>query len=196
LLAGFREAEAQGLDIENTFPRLVQARSLADAADVAAVLHGRVQRWSRAAQGRRRGTGDLVAGLIPRARGVGDPEMARALAERDEAMEGRARTLAEQAVEARPNWVKRLGAPPADPVRRERWMRALSTVAAYRDRWHITVEPVLGTLADVASTEQRNQRRRAQVAAERARAIALGTGHQQVDVGAELPLSVERGVER
>ena len=73
LLAAFREAEAQGLDIESTFPRLVEARSLADAADVAAVLHGRVERWSQAARGRRQGSGDLIAGLIPRAREVSDP---------------------------------------------------------------------------------------------------------------------------
>ena len=52
LLAAFREAEARGLDVEATFPRLVAGRSLADAADVAAVLHGRVERWTEAAGGR------------------------------------------------------------------------------------------------------------------------------------------------
>ena len=83
LLAAFREAEAQGLDIESVFPRLVEARSLDDAADAAAVLHGRVERWSQAARDRRRGSGDLIAGLIPRAQRVSDPEMARALAQRD-----------------------------------------------------------------------------------------------------------------
>jgi hypothetical protein len=51
LFAAFREAEARGLDIEATFPRLVAGRSLADAADVAAVLHGRVERWAQAAGG-------------------------------------------------------------------------------------------------------------------------------------------------
>ena len=122
--------------------------------------------------------------------------MGRALAQRDEAMEGRARTLAEQAVEDGHNWVKRLGNAPADPLRRERWMRALSAVAAYRDRWHVTAEQVLGTTADVASTEQRDQRRRALAAAERARAIAVPVGPQQVDPGNEVPLVVERGVER
>ena len=72
-------------------------------------------------------------------------------------------------------------------------MRALSTVAAYRDRWHISGERVLGATADVASTEQRDQRRRALAAAERARAIAVGP--QQVERGTEIPLSVEKGVE-
>jgi hypothetical protein len=193
LRAAFREAEAGRLDIERTFPRLVQARSLGDAADVAAVLHGRVERWSGSARGRRRGSGDFIAGLVPRAQGVSDPEMARALGERDEAMERRARTLAEHAVESREDWVHRLGDPPADPHRREHWMRALSTVAAYRDRWHITGERVLGEPADVTSTEQRDHRRRAHAAAQRARAGVNGT--RQVDTGIQVPLTVERGVE-
>ena len=114
LLAAFREAEARGLDVEDAFPRLVAGRSLADAADVAAVLHGRVERWTQAAGGRNRRADNLIAGLIPRAQGVSDPEMAQALAERDQAMEERARTLAEQAVETGDSWVQRLGAPPAD----------------------------------------------------------------------------------
>jgi conjugative relaxase-like TrwC/TraI family protein len=76
LLAAFREAEARGLDIESTFPRLVAGRSLADAADVAAVLHGRVERWTQVAGSRSRRADDLIAGLIPRAQGVSNPEMA------------------------------------------------------------------------------------------------------------------------
>jgi conjugative relaxase-like TrwC/TraI family protein len=195
LHAAFREAEARGLDIERTFPHLVQARSLADAADVAAVLHGRVERWSGAARSRRRGNGDFIAGLVPRARGVSDPELAWALAERDDAMESRARTLAEQAIEARGSWVQRLGNPPADPLRLERWIRQVSTVAAYRDRWHVTGEQILGASGDVASTEQRDQRRRAHAAAERARAIAVPVAPQQVEFGTELPITVDRGVE-
>ena len=83
LLASLREAEARGLDVEAAVPQLVARRSLADAADVAAVLHGRVDRWAQAAGGRRRMAGNLIAGLIPRAQGVTDPEMAEALAERD-----------------------------------------------------------------------------------------------------------------
>ena len=90
LLASLREAEARGLDVEAAFPQLVARRSLADAADVAAVLHGRVDRWTQAAGGRRRMAENLIAGLIPRAQGVTDPEMAEALAERDAAMQERA----------------------------------------------------------------------------------------------------------
>ena len=138
LLAAFREAEARGLDIEAAFPQLVAGRSLTDAMDVAAVLHARVDRWMRAASGRRRGADHLIAGLIPRVRGVTDPDMARALTEREQAMELRARTLANQAIEAGHGWVQRLGPAPDHPGHRARWLREVSTIAAYRDRWHIT----------------------------------------------------------
>ena len=113
LFAGLRDAEARGLDVDEALPKLVAGRSLADAADVASVLHGRVDRWSQAAGGRRRHTGHLIAGLIPRAQGVTDPDMARALAERDHAMEQRARSLAVEAIAAGQSWVRPLGAPPS-----------------------------------------------------------------------------------
>ena len=179
LLAAFREAEARGLDIETTFPRLVAGRSLADAADVAAVLHGRVERWTQAAGGRSRRADNLIAGLIPRAQGVSDPEMAQALAERDQAMEG-ARPYA-----GRPSRRDRreLGAASRDPAgfpaRRERWMREVSTIAAYRDRWHITGQSALGKQGDASSIEQTGQRQRALAAAARATAISSAALEQQ-----------------
>ena len=191
LLASFREAEALGLDIEGTFPLIVEARSLGDAADLAAVLHDRVDRWSQAARGRRRGRGDFIAGLLPRAHGVTDPEMARALADRDDAMEQRARSLAERAIEARQGWVRSLGNPPPDPRGREGWLRTVSTIAAYRDRWQIGTEKALGAPSEVTSTEQWNHRRRAQAAAEQARVIAGGVGSGRVESGVEAALTVE-----
>jgi conjugative relaxase-like TrwC/TraI family protein len=195
LLAAFRHAEARGLDIEATFPRLVAGRSLADAADVAAVLHGRVERWSQAASGRSRRADNLIAGLIPRAQGVSDPEMAQALAERDRAMEERARTLADQAVETGQSWADRLGAPPTAPARRERWMREVSTIAAYRDRWRITGQSVLGNQAGVKSLEQTGERLRAQAAAVRATAISSASTEQQKSQIPEVEVQVLRGVE-
>ena len=178
LLAAFREAEARGLDIEAAFPQLVAGRSLTDAVDVAAVLHARVDRWMQAASGRRRGADHLIAGLIPRVRGVTDPDMARALTERDQAMEGRARTLANQAIEAGHGWVQRLGPAPEDPGHRARWLREVSTIAAYRDRWHITGPAPIGDRNEVESTEQMSQFRRALAAAEHARAITQEAGSE------------------
>jgi hypothetical protein len=67
LFAGLREAESCGLDVAAALPQLIAGKSLAEAADVAAVLHSRVDRWSHAAGGRRRHFEHLIAGLIPRA---------------------------------------------------------------------------------------------------------------------------------
>jgi conjugative relaxase-like TrwC/TraI family protein len=195
LLAAFREAEARGLDIESTFPRLVAGRSLADAADVAAVLHGRVERWTQVAGGPSRRADNLIAGLIPRAQGVSDPEMAQALAERDQAMEGRARTLADQAIESGENWVQRLGTPPATPARREHWVREVSTVAAYRDRWHIAGPSPLGKQGDTSSIEQTGQYQKALAAAARATAISSAALEQQSSLSPDVAVEVQRGVE-
>ena len=80
-----RDAESRGLDVEAVFPKLVAARTLDDADDLAAVLHGRVDRWATAAGSRRQAVNQLIAGLIPRATGITDPDMAQALTERDRA---------------------------------------------------------------------------------------------------------------
>jgi conjugative relaxase-like TrwC/TraI family protein len=195
LLAAFRDAEARGLDVEATFPRLVAGRSLADAGDVAAVLHGRVERWTEAAGGRGRRTDNLIAGLIPRAQRVSDPELAQALAERDQAMEERARTLANLALHNGESWVQRLGTPPAIPGRRERWIREVSTIAAYRDRWHITGHSAVGKLGDTSSIEQTGQCRRALAAAARATATSSAALEQQSSLSPEVAVEVQRGIE-
>jgi len=195
LFAGLRDAEARGLDVEAVLPQLVAGKSLADATDVASVLHRRVDRWSHAAGGRRRHSGQLIAGLIPRARGVRDPDMARALAERDHAMEQRALSLAEEAIAARPTWVRPLGAPPRGSAQRERWLREVSTVAAYRDRWHIEVQRPLGAAPDREDLEQTAQRKRALVAGERAKAISTDTMSQPINHGLEPRVEISPGVE-
>ena len=195
LFAALRDAEARGLDVEAALPQLVAARSVADATDVASVLHSRVDHWSHAAGGRRRHTGQLIAGLIPRARGVRDPDMARALAERDHAMEQRARSLAEEAIAAQHTWVRPLGAPPSGSAQQERWLREVSTVAAYRDRWHIEGQRPLGAAPDREDLEQTTQRKRALVAGERAKAISTDMTNQTFNIGLDAPVGIQRGVE-
>jgi conjugative relaxase-like TrwC/TraI family protein len=195
LFAGLRDAEARGLDVEAALPKLVAGRSLVDAADVASVLHGRVDRWSQAAGGRHRPTGHLIAGLIPRVQGVTDPDMARALAERDQAMEQRALSLAEEAIAARDSWVRPLGALPSRPAQRERWLREVSTVAAYRDRWHIEGQGPLGPPPDRENHEQTAQRKKALAAGERAKAISKTAVDQPINHGLDPRVEVSRGVE-
>src|SRR5665647_33180 len=148
LLAALREAEAFGLDVEQGLPRLVNGRTLSSADDVAAVLHGRVDRWIQASGPQRSAPTDRIVGLFPRLGGVTDPDMARALDDR-------------QAL---------LGSPPSDPVRREVWLRRLDTVAAYRERWGISDRTILGT-REPTSLEQEAQRRLAQSAIEGALSI-------------------------
>ena len=138
---------------------------------------------------------NLIAGLIPRAQRVSDPEMAQALAERDQAMEERARTLADQAVGTGESWVQRLGTPPATPARRERWIREVSTIAAYRDRWHITGQSAVGKQGDTSSIEQTGQRQRALAAAARATAISSAALEQQSSFSPEVAVEAQRGVE-
>jgi hypothetical protein len=62
-------------------------------ADVAAVLHHRVEMWSSSTGSRRHAGLNLIAGLVPRAIGVTDPDLAQALRERERAMESRRRPL-------------------------------------------------------------------------------------------------------
>jgi hypothetical protein len=196
LMATLRDVEARGLDVEATFPKLVAARTLDDAEDPAAVLHGRVDRWAAAASSRRERTPNLISGLIPRAKGICDPDMLRALTERDRAMEDRARQLAEHAIEHRHVWVQRLGNPPLDPAARQLWMRAVSTVAAYRDRWGIgnDVRP-LGPETAVRTIEGVGHRNRAQAAVEAALRLDSRTPTTPQDVKAPVPDTIGRGVE-
>jgi hypothetical protein len=183
LLAAFREAEARGVDIAADFPALVTRRSLADAEDVTSVLHDRVEGWTKVAGSKRIGATNLIAGLIPRAMGVTDPDMAQALIERDRAIEDRAQTLAEQAVERNAGWVRRLGRPPVDPTIRAAWMSQARVVAAYRDRWGIGGQIVVGKEADVSTIEQLGHHKRAQLAAQKAQTISKLGGKQGRDHG-------------
>src|SRR5439155_25055857 len=102
--------------------------------------------------------------------------MDRALRERDQAMQRRARTLAEQAISTGQPWTRSFGPPPSHSAQHELWLRALSTVAAYRERWNITQDPrALGP--EATSIEQLSHRRRARAALERARTIPTWHPH-------------------
>jgi hypothetical protein len=185
LLAALRDAEARGLDVEGVLPKLVASRSLDEAADPASVMHGRVDRWAQAPTSRRRAEPNLIAGLVPRALGVTDPDMEKALYERDVAMERRARELAAQALERGQPWVRRLGAPPADRAGREQWLEAISTVAAYRDRLNIGNDHrPLGSDSFGATTG--DLRKHAAVAVERALRLS-----NQDPMSSRAPLAVE-----
>jgi hypothetical protein len=195
LFTALRDTEARGLDVDEALPRLVASRSLGDAADVASVLHGRVDRWAHLAGGRRRHSEHLIAGLIPRVQGVSDPDMARALSERDDAMEQRARSLAVEAIVTGQSWVRPLGVPPNAPARRERWLREVSTVAAYRELWHIEDQRPLGTAPGRENLEQTVQREKALAAGKSARAINTPAVDQPDNQALEQQVEISPGIE-
>jgi hypothetical protein len=193
LTAALRAAEGAGLDVDRALPAMVARRTLINADDVASVLHHRVEAW--AASHSPIGEEDLVAGLVPRARRVPDPDLARGLQERDRAIEERATDLARQAVTKVLPWIGQLGTPPASDRARQEWLRSVSTVAAYRDRWGIKGDPrPLGAPETVTSKEQYDQRKRALAAAKRA--IDLSRGPASGATGTAMTvIEPQRGIE-
>ena len=187
LLAALREAEARGLEVGPALPGLVSGRPTDDAQDLAAVLHSRVDRWT-AATHRHNDDGGLVAGLVPRALGVTDLDMAQALHEREMAMAHRARELAEAAVQRGEPWVLRLGPPPSEPARRETWWQAVSTVAAYREGWHIEADGHhLGSGEPVEGLQDLVHLRRAQAAVRCARTLVDTSSRAEIGEHASAP---------
>ncbi|MHB8186340.1 MAG: ATP-dependent DNA helicase, partial [Dermatophilaceae bacterium] len=168
LMAAFREAEVRTLDLDRAVPSLVQGRIISSADDIAALLHGRVTKWLKAAGGRRRP--DRIVGHFSPAIGVTDPDMVQALQDRRGLIEQRARALTLAALEQRQTWTLELGRPPSDPVHREDWLRRLDTVAAYRQRWQVNAGAVLGE--QPRSHEQTAHQQSAQRAASTLLAIA------------------------
>jgi hypothetical protein len=117
------------------------------------------------------------------------------LADRERAMEGRARALAEEAIESGAGWVQRLGPAPESRAARSRWLGEISTIAAYRDRWHISDDGLDGDNGHVASAEQMSDRRRAVAAAERAAAICQRARVNAAGLVWEPPTVVSQGPE-
>ena len=185
LIAALRDAEAHGLDVERTVPRLVTARSFDGVEDPAAVLRDRVDHWVQAVGSRSRAGTDLIAGLIPRARGITDPDTVRALEERVEAMQRRAQVLVDHVIQQRPAWLGGLGSPPSDPLARQRWIEAVTTVAAYRARWGIDdgYRP-LGFEREARTIEAVGQRKLAQAALSRASRLFRAPGAAPAGLGA------------
>ncbi len=175
LLAAIVAAEARGFDIEAGLLGIVRSDSLAGAEDLAAVLHGRVDRWMEQVGARRSSSVNWIVGLVPRAQGVIDADLMRALDQRAQAMERRAQQLAEQALRRNDAWIVHLRTPPVEPATQRRWMTAVSTVAAYRHRWNINGDRPLGRDWAPETIEGADHRRRAYAALNRALVIATQT---------------------
>ena len=177
--AELRRAEADGYDVDRLLPRLVAARGLADAEDIAAVLHERVARaisQSRG-KGRVRKPLPLIAGLITPAVGPLADDMRTALRERRALIEQRANALVDDAVRGGAPWLAELGGEQSDPQRTQEWRREARVVAAYRDRYGIADGSALGPEATTAA--KRGDASKARAALVRARQLAADAAERE-----------------
>jgi hypothetical protein len=93
--------------------------------------------------------------------------------------------LAEQAIERNQTWVRWLGIAPTEPPAKERWIEAVTTVVAYRDRWNIDDEHLpLGPKGPARSIEAISQRNLARAALDRASRLSGASEARQPEPGA------------
>jgi hypothetical protein len=173
LLTQLRDAESRGFDVDTELPMLVTGRSFDDAEDVASVLHHRIDRYITGVGYPSPPANELVAGLFPRPAGITDPDIVLALNDRASAIEQRARTLADEAIERSDTWVQDFGEAPKMPERHEQWVLDVAVGAAYFDRWGIANSDIMVDDAPI-NLEQRVQRDRVLSAAQRARVVTAG----------------------
>jgi conjugative relaxase-like TrwC/TraI family protein len=171
LLGALRDADDRGLDVEAALPELAKL-AMGEDQDPAALLRARLQRWEKVAGGQWRPRQDLVAGVVPRASGIDDADVARAVREREDAMARRALGLAELAVRSCEPWARPFGPPPTNASIAKAWWDRLAVVAAYRDRWHVTTPGILGEVSSIGSLQQAAHRARARRAGQQAAVLA------------------------
>jgi hypothetical protein len=179
LMTAFGEAESRRLDLDRAVPALVRGRIVRSADDIAALLHGRVTKWIKSSGDRMQA--DRIVGLFPATVGVTDQDVVQGLQERRELIEQRARSLTMTALGDHQPWTLKFGRPPADADGLEDWLRRLDTIAAYRDRWQVSGNAILG--AEPRSREQMAQRQAGQRAASAALDVAR-TFNSSGEVGA------------
>ncbi|MFA5607274.1 MAG: MobF family relaxase [Leucobacter sp.] len=179
LSAELRRAEANHHDVDRLLPRLVQARRVEDAADIASVLHARLAKASAhsTGSGRTRQPARLIAGLVPHADGIMSPEMRQTLNERRELIEQRAGALVDQAVDEAADWVQPLLPERRDAETMTGWRRRARVIAAYRDRYQISSNEPLGPVPK--RTAQKIDYARAQAAVRQLRPSVESPQHRE-----------------
>lgn len=161
LVAEVRRVHAHGHQVSAVLGRAVRAGGLEEAGDPAADVRRRITRLTA---GRSRGTratseARFIAGLIPAADGPMPYDMRQALQETAALIERRADSLARTAVAAGEAWATKLPIQPPDEKAARSWWAAVSTIAAYRDRYHLITDTPLGP--DPDSVIQRLDQQRA-----------------------------------
>jgi hypothetical protein len=150
LAAELRRAEADGYNLENILPGVINAGGLDAAADIPSLIRYRLQQITTryTPNANERGSGRLIAGLIPVATGPMAEDMRQALTRRQQTIEQRSTRLLLQAIKQRQPWTKDLGAVPNDDKSRQTWIRHARIIAAYRDRYGLTSSSALGPTPD------------------------------------------------
>jgi hypothetical protein len=111
-------------------------------------LHERIAKARAARYGIDPRPPSYIVGLIREPNCPIPDETRAALAERKQLIQQRATELVKQALRDRAPWLSALGEYPARKRDQVRWWATARTVAAYRDRWGITGNSVLGTPPD------------------------------------------------
>jgi conjugative relaxase-like TrwC/TraI family protein len=146
LTAELRRAEAFHHDVDRLLTRVISARELEDAGDIAAVLHQRLSVVDRRRAGtpRARRAPRLIEGIVPVAAGAMSEPMRQALTARRELIEARSALLLERARSEHAPWLERLGPRPTPPRERALWTAHAAAVAAFRERYDIDGADPLG----------------------------------------------------
>ncbi|WP_410790573.1 MobF family relaxase [Kribbella sp. C-35] len=136
LIAQLRRAENAGLGVPALLRRAVTQASMADANDLAAVLHSRIERLVVRSRGRI-GSPEIASLIVP-ATHIGDPSLIAPLRELESQIAQRADWLAAKAATEQPLWYQELerSLPAATGLVRE--------IAAYRERYGVHDSAPLG----------------------------------------------------
>ncbi|MFC9689054.1 MobF family relaxase [Kribbella sp. NPDC056951] len=158
LITQLRRAEAIGLDVPGLVRQAVAQSSLANANDLAAVLHTRIERLVTRTQRRTGRHPNLIADILQPAEGVTDPTVIGPLRELEAQIAHRIDWLAESADRDRPDWYGILMQITADvPTTRPSLLRS---VVAYRDLYRIAGLSLLGEPPPPSASVQAGRYRR------------------------------------
>lgn len=158
-----RRLDAEGHDVDALLPQVIRPGSLDDVDDLGSLLRYRMQKvTSRFTPSTRRR--QLIAGIVPKATGHMDPEMQRALIEREKLITERAVALAHQAAGEGNSWAARALPSSADEISGD-FLEWLTVVAAYRDRYGVTGPDPLGAVPDADAQRVDYERARAALVA-------------------------------
>lgn len=158
LATELRRLDAEGHDVDTLLPQVIRSGNLDGANDLGSLLRHRVQEITRryAPSPHRR---QLIAGIVPKATGVLDPEMIQALTEREQLITHRAITLARLASQDSTTWVARVLPPDVNAASPDVFQR-LTVIAAYRDKYGLADQDPLGPRPELEAQRMDYERAR------------------------------------